>query len=66
MQEPWGAFTWYPVNDHPSDKATYHVRLDVPKRWVGVSNGRLVAARTCSTGAPSPGSRTPTRSRRTS
>lgn len=23
MQEPWGAFTWYPVNDHPSDKAYY-------------------------------------------
>jgi aminopeptidase N len=43
MQEPWGAFTWYPVNDHPSDKATYRVRLDVPRRWVGVSNGRLVS-----------------------
>ena len=42
MQEPYGAFTWYPVNDHPSDKATYDVRLDVPRRWVGVSNGRLV------------------------
>jgi len=45
MQEPWGAFTWYPVNDHPSDKATYRVRLDVPRRWVGVSNGRLVSRR---------------------
>ena len=45
MQEPWGAFTWYPVNDHPSDKATYQVRLDVPQRWVGVSNGRLVSRR---------------------
>ncbi len=43
MQEPYGAFTWYPVNDHPSDKATYDVRLDVPRRWVGVSNGRLVS-----------------------
>ena len=43
MQEPWGAFTWYPVNDHPSDKATYQVRLDVPSKWVGVSNGRLLS-----------------------
>jgi aminopeptidase N len=43
MQEPYGAFTWYPVNDHPSDKATYDVRLDVPRRWVGVSGGRMVS-----------------------
>ena len=43
MQEPYGAFTWFPVNDHPSDKATYDVRLDVPRRWVGVSNGRMVS-----------------------
>jgi aminopeptidase N len=46
MQEPYGAFTWFPVNDHPSDKATYTVRLDVPRRWVGVSNGRLASRRT--------------------
>lgn len=45
MQEPYGAFTWYPVNDHPSDKATYTVRLDVPRRWVGVSNGRMAGRR---------------------
>ena len=45
MQEPYGAFTWYPVNDHPSDKATYRVRLDVPRPWVGVSNGRMVSRR---------------------
>jgi aminopeptidase N len=42
MQEPFGAFTWYPVNDQPSDKALYDVRIDAPRRWVGVSNGRLV------------------------
>jgi aminopeptidase N len=45
MQEPYGAFTWYPVNDQPSDKALYDVRLDVPRRWVGVSNGRMVSRR---------------------
>lgn len=46
MQEPFGAFTWYPVNDHPSDKAMYRVRVSAPGRWVGVSNGTLVARRT--------------------
>jgi aminopeptidase N len=42
MQEPFGALTWYPVNDHPSDKAMYDVRVSTPGRWVGVSTGRLV------------------------
>ncbi len=41
MQKPFGAFTWYPVNDHPSDKAQYTVRLNVPDKWTGVSNGVL-------------------------
>jgi aminopeptidase N len=39
MQEPIGAFTWYPVNDTPSDKATYRVTVDVPDKWVGLFNG---------------------------
>jgi aminopeptidase N len=41
MQKPYGAYTWYPVNDHPSDKASYTFQLDVPEEWVGVANGRL-------------------------
>ena len=41
MQEPFGAFTWYPSNDQPSDKAFYDVKVDVPGTWVGVSNGRM-------------------------
>ncbi len=45
MQEPYGAFTWYPANDQPSDKAFYDVRVSAPGSWVGVSNGRLVARR---------------------
>lgn len=45
MQEPFGAFTWYPVNDQPSDKALYDVRVSAPGRWVGVSNGRLTSRR---------------------
>ena len=46
MQEPFGAFTWYPVNDHPSDKAYYDVSVDVPSRMVGVSNGTLLSRKT--------------------
>jgi aminopeptidase N len=41
MQEPWGAFTWYPVNDHPSDKAYYDITVRTKKAWRGVSNGGL-------------------------
>ena len=44
--EPYGARTWYPVNDHPSDKATYSIRLNVPEPSVGVSNGVLVSRET--------------------
>jgi len=45
MQEPYGAFTWYPSNDQPSDKALYDVSVNVPGRWVGVSNGRMTDRR---------------------
>ncbi len=40
--EPFGARTWYPVNDHPSDKARYSFSLDVAAPLVGVANGVLV------------------------
>jgi aminopeptidase N len=46
MQEPFGAYSWYPVNDQPSDKAFYDVRISAPKSWVGIFNGRLVSRRT--------------------
>ncbi|TYB41810.1 M1 family metallopeptidase [Actinomadura chibensis] len=39
--EPNGASTWFPVNDHPSDKATYDYTLTVPKGLTAVANGRL-------------------------
>ncbi len=41
QQEPYGAFTWYPVNDQPSDKAFYDLNITVPSPWVGVANGVL-------------------------
>jgi aminopeptidase N len=43
MQEPWGAYSWYAVNDHPSDKALYDFTLSVPAPWMGIANGDLVA-----------------------
>jgi aminopeptidase N len=42
MQEPYGAFTWYPVNDQPSDKALYDITITVPSPWMGIANGELV------------------------
>jgi aminopeptidase N len=39
MQEPFGAFTWYAVNDQPADKALYDFTLRVPPPWTGVANG---------------------------
>src|SRR4051794_26342221 len=41
MQEPFGALTWHPVNDQPSDKAYYDVTINAPGGWVGVFNGKL-------------------------
>ncbi|MEQ4726191.1 M1 family metallopeptidase [Nonomuraea sp. B19D2] len=39
LQEPFGAFTWFPVNDHPSDEALYDVAITVPEGWSGVAHG---------------------------
>ncbi|WP_107767464.1 M1 family metallopeptidase [Nocardioides terrigena] len=43
MQEPYGAYSWYPVNDQPSDKALYDISVSVPSPWTGIANGRLVS-----------------------
>jgi aminopeptidase N len=43
MQEPFGAYSWYPVNDQPSDKALYDFTLSVPSPMVGVANGELTS-----------------------
>lgn len=39
MQEPFGAFTWYPVNDQPADKAFYDATLIAHEGQKGVFNG---------------------------
>ena len=41
MQEPFGAYSWYAVNDQPSDKALYDFTISVPSPMVGVANGTL-------------------------
>jgi aminopeptidase N len=41
LSEPDGARTWYPVNDHPSDKASYTFRLTVPEPLTAAANGTL-------------------------
>lgn len=44
--EPAGAESWYPVNGHPADKATYTLRLAVPEPYAVVANGDLVETST--------------------
>lgn len=39
--EPLGAESWYPSNGHPSDKATYTLRLTIPEPYGVVANGTL-------------------------
>jgi aminopeptidase N len=40
--EPQGSPTWFPCNDHPTDKATYRFEVTVPKGTTAVANGNLV------------------------
>ncbi|HUP75890.1 MAG TPA: M1 family metallopeptidase [Acidimicrobiales bacterium] len=39
--EPHGAHTWFPGNDHPSDKAVFEIRITVPVGVTAVANGVL-------------------------
>ena len=40
--EPSGAATFFPVNDHPVDKATYTINVTAPQDQVVAANGLLV------------------------
>ncbi len=42
LSEPSGSMTWFPSNNHPTDKATYEVRITVPEGVTAASNGLLV------------------------
>ena len=39
LGEPTGAAEWFPVNNHPSDKAGYEFAITVPDGWTAVANG---------------------------
>jgi aminopeptidase N len=41
LSEPDGAASFYPVNDHPQDKATYTFQVTVPKPFEAAANGVL-------------------------
>ena len=41
LSEPRGAPSWFPCNDHPIDKATYRLRVTVPRGLKAVANGTL-------------------------
>lgn len=53
MNQPHMAPWWYPANDHPSDKATFDIRVAVPRSKEVVSNGvrvsRVVTGRRATT-----------------
>ncbi|MCA2225796.1 M1 family metallopeptidase [Nonomuraea aurantiaca] len=48
--EPDGAKTWYPVNDHPADKAAYDFAITVPDGVTALANGEQVGEPTTTDG----------------
>src|SRR5262249_25408274 len=45
MTEPHMAAWWSPANDHPRDKASFDIRITVPKGKDVIANGVLVGKR---------------------
>ncbi|GAA0626929.1 M1 family metallopeptidase [Streptomyces crystallinus] len=43
LGEPAGSMTWFPSNNHPADKATYDLKVTVPKGLTALSNGELTS-----------------------
>jgi aminopeptidase N len=39
--QPAGSMAWFPGNNHPSDKATYDIKVTVPEGQTALSNGEL-------------------------
>jgi len=50
--QPDAAHSWFPGNDHPSDKATFRFEITTPEPFTAAANGRLLEV------APGEGSRT--------
>ena len=42
VSEPSGSMSWFPSNNHPTDKATFEIRITVPEGLTAASNGVLV------------------------
>ena len=42
LGEPRGSISWFPCNDTPTDKASFRVRVTVPRSLEAISNGKLV------------------------
>ena len=42
LNQPEGAHTWLPSDDHPSDQATYRFQITVPTGVTAVANGAMV------------------------
>lgn len=43
LGEPEGAKYWYPVNDHPSDKASYTFEITAPSELTVAANGHVAS-----------------------
>jgi aminopeptidase N len=41
ISEPDGASTWFPNNNHPRDKALYHMEIEVPNPWIVAATGTV-------------------------
>jgi aminopeptidase N len=50
VNEPQGSPGWYPVNDVPTDKATYDFKVTVPEGHTVMANGDLVSHTTTGAG----------------
>ena len=50
--QPAGARTWFPSNDHPSDKATFDFQITVPGGLTAIANGEPTGPITGSGGTP--------------
>jgi aminopeptidase N len=46
VSEPDGSATWFPANDHPTDKSTFTFEVTVPEGLVTVANGLLTGSST--------------------
>ena len=43
--QPNGAASWFPCDDHPSAKASFHIRISTESSYYALANGELVSRR---------------------